>query len=368
MDSAERRATAALWSIRGVGPVTLRELQARFGAVGELLERPVAQWIGGVEWRGGARAELARVPTLAARAEWLERTCRARDMELVFPGQPAWPDRLKIADGPPLLFVQGPGGRAPRRRRLAIVGSRHPLPGVAARLQAIASEAARHGLGIVSGAAEGIDSVAHAGALAVGGETWAFMGAALDQLDSGRLPLARSIRQRGGTLFSEFPPGFRANMNSFKLRNRLISGASDAVLVFQAKIGSGSLFTANAAFAQGRRVLVTPGEPWNDAWKGGNQLLAERRASLHLSFHDLWAAVGLEGSLSTSHETAAIDPERFSAHARAVFSALDRGSIHFEGLCEALPSLSPGQLSAALVELEVFGAVIHKGGRRYEKR
>ncbi|MFT3707933.1 MAG: DNA-processing protein DprA [Archangium sp.] len=371
MNTAQRRATAALWSIQGVGPVTLEEIPKKAGApVGELLDRPIASWSGAVEWRGSAAERVSALSTLAERADWLEHRCRVSSTQIIFSGDPAWPDALdRLIDAPPLLFLQGPGAFAPRRRRLAIVGSRGAPPHLRDRIKAVASEAAADGgLGIVSGAAEGVDEAVHRGALEVRGETWAFMGSALDQIDSGRCDLARDIRDQGGSLFSEMPPGARANMNSFKLRNRLIAGASDAVLVFLAKVTSGSLYTADAAFALGRTVLVTPFDGWSEAALGGNQLLRNGKAQPHLDLSDLIAGVGLEGARESKPTSVPFNRELLSPHGRLIFDQVMNGPIDFEGLCAVLPALSAAQLSAALVELEVVGAVLHKGARRYEKR
>lgn len=368
MDTAERRATAALWSIQGVGPVTLRAIRNRAGPLGELLEQPVSAWAPLVPWRGELWARVMSLGTLAVAADRLEQRCRALGAKILFSGAPAFPARLDgIPDPAPLLFAFGPAAAAPPRRRLAIVGTRRVDRGSLERIREVAAEAARHGLGIVSGAAVGVDQAAHFGAIDMKEETWAFLGSALDEIDFAQQSIVATILKIGGTIFSEFPPGFRSNLNSFTLRNRLISGASDAVLVFRAPEISGALHTARAALEQGRPLLATPGDPWNERAVGTNRLLREGLARPHLDVGDLLQAVGLTGSLSPS-QPVAVDLSALSPLAAEVLSELARGSSDFEGLQAALPGPTSGQLSAALVELEVFGAVLHKGGRRYEKR
>ncbi len=367
MDTAERRATAGLWSIQGVGPITLREVVTRVGPVGALLEKPVAQWAHQVEWRGETLTHVLAAGTLAAAADRLEARCKAHHARILFSGDPGFPSRLApVPNAPAVLFAFGPGTDAPPRRRLAIVGTRRIHNDMIKRLEHIAAEAADFGLGIVSGAARGADQAAHRGALLARGETWAFLGSALDEIDFGQREITRAILKQGGTVFSEFPPGFRANKNSFKLRNRLISGASDAVLVFRAPVGSGALYTAESAQEQGRPVLATPAEPWNEGAKGSNELLQKGLARPHFDLSDLVTAVGLDGALS-SPRAVAIDPSLLSNLARQVLVLLGSGAADFETLLEDLPEATSAELSAVLVELEVFGAVVHKGGRRYEK-
>lgn len=367
MNTAERRAIAALWSIQGVGPVTLHEVRSRVGPPGELLHQPVSSWAPLVPWRGDSHAHVMSVGTLAAAADRLEARCKAHGARILFAGDPAFPWRLVgIPKAPALLFAFGPGGDAPPRRRIAIVGTRNLDSGSLQRIASAAAEAARAGLCVVSGAARGVDEAAHRGALAAKGETWAFLGSALDEMDKAQ-SLAEQIVRRGGTVFSEFPPGFRPNLNSFTLRNRLISGASDAVLVFRAPPGSGALHTARAARAQGRPVLATPGDPWSRVAMGSNELL-RAGARPHLGLSDLLEAVGLGGSMSPPEPVPEVDLSQLGPLATDVLGVLALGPSDFEGLQEAMPAVDSGELSSALVELEVFGAVVHKGGRRYEKR
>jgi DNA processing protein len=368
MDNRVRRATAALWSIPGIGPVTLREIRSRFSNLGDLLDVPVQEWSTLVPWKSQAKANVERLEFLSARADWLESQCLRSHMAVLFSGDPAWPSRLDaMYDAPPLLFVRGRAAAGSPRPRLAIVGTRNPDAGSVARLQAISGEAAAAGLGIISGAAIGIDQAAHRGALEVGGETWAFLGSALDQVDSPQRHIVNQILEGGGTVLSEFPPGFRSNASSFKLRNRLIAGASDAVLVFRAGLPSGALYTAEAALVQKKPLLATPGDPWNAAAVGTNQLLREGKAVPHLDVGDLLNAVGVSSSCVQMQEFE-IDLSLLSEKGAAVLHVLGRGASDFEGMLASLPSFSSGQLSAALVELEVVGAVVQKGGRRYEKR
>jgi len=353
-----------------VGPVTLREIRDRVGPLGELLEQPVASWAPLVPWRGEETwANVMSIGTLAPVADRLEQRCRAMSTQILFSGHAGFPPLLGDIDkAPPLLFALGPGAAVPPRRRLAIVGTRDLDAGSLTRIREVAAEASRYSMGIVSGAARGTDENAHLGALDAEGETWAFMGSALDEIDYRQRELAAPIRENGGTLFSEYPPGFRSNLNSFTQRNRLISGSSDAVLVFRAPKGSGSLYTARAALDQRRPLLATPGDPWNEAAEGSNELLRQGVARPHLDVKDLLDAVGLAGSISPP-EPSALDLSELGLLARQVLSELSKGPADFEALQSALPSaIGSGQLSAALVELEVFGAVVHKGGRRYEKR
>lgn len=368
MDTAERRATAALWSIQGVGPKTLAEVRKRAGPVAELLEKPVCVWAPLIPWRRDSYAHVMSLECLAPVADKVEQACRAHEVRILFSGDPAFPSQLEtIPDAPPLLFAFGPVCDAPPRRRLAFVGTRRISGELLDKAEQIAGEAAYNGLGIISGGATGVDQAAHRGALAAQGETWAFLGCALDEIDSGQRWITQKILEAGGSVLSEFPPGFRANKSSFNRRNRLISGASDAVLVYRAPKPSGALNTAEFALEQGRPLLATIADPWSEVAEGSNELILLGKAKPHVGLENLMEAVGLVGSLSPALPVPG-DLSELSPLASQVLRQLRRGAADFEGLLCAMSGPTSGELSAALVELEVFGAVVHKGGRRYEKR
>jgi len=366
MVTGERRALAALWSIQGVGPSTLSALRSRFGALEELLNKPPSAWAPLCEWYGEAFTQLMELRCLEERAQVLEAQCRALKASILFPGDAAWPERLsEVADAPELLFAQGPGFDAPRRRRVAIVGSRNLDPNSLGFLRRFASELTRAGVGIVSGGAIGCDQAAHYGALEARGETWAVLGNALDQVDTPQRKLIDAMRAAGQTVFSQFPPGFRANGNSFVQRNAVISAMADAVLVFRAGEKSGALHTANFAREQGRPLLTMPGNPWDELSKGTNALLRDGATPVLRPEHVL-DALGVTASLSP-REVPTFDASAVSAGARQVYEVM-AGAMDFEELIARLPALTPGKVSAALVELEVRGGVQHLGSRRYEKR
>jgi DNA processing protein len=288
-------------------------------------------------------------------------------MGIAFPGDAAFPERLTgVDDAPPLLFHLGTPGVP--RRRLAMVGSRHPDTGFLPFARRFAREAAELGLGIVSGAAEGVDRACHWGALDAGAETWAFLGSALDELDPAQARLLPYFLEKGGVFYSELPPGVRASTRTFPRRNRLISGASDAVLILRAGERSGSLHTALAALAQGRPLLALPGEVGNEAAAGCNALIRSGRASLCLAAEDACRAVGMSPRLLMKPGPAgrAEGMNGLSAEARAAYEALSRQPKGFDEVLAAcrLPS---GALTSALCELELSGLVIQYPGKLYEK-
>lgn len=366
-DSAERRVVAALWSLPEIGLKTIADVRAAFPRPGELLARPVRSWLGEVELWDGAKAALRGVDCLARVADRLDAQLERLDYRMIFPDHPGWPPALRnLPEAPPLLFMLGDGADGPPRRRVAVVGTRKPETGAAREVRRLAAELASQGVGIVSGGAEGIDRAAHLGAVEAKGETWAFLGCAIEEMDAGQAILKKDFLAGQGTFFSQFSPGRRAERSTFVLRNEWISGAAEAVVIARAPVKSGALQTADHALRQGRPVLAIPGDPWNQAAVGSNALL-RKGARPCLSAGDVLAVLGLTGILSPRPARAARARQPLSPEAEQLLATMTQAPTAFDELLEGVLPMDPGVAAAALLELEVAGAVLQRAGKRYER-
>ena len=131
-------------------------------------------------------------------------------------------------------------------------------------------------VGIVSGLALGIDSLAHEAALKNNLFTLAIPGGGLSDeaiYPATHKPLARRILEAGGGLLSEFNPDFRATTWSFPQRNRLVAGISRATLLIEAAEKSGTLITARMTVDYNRELLVVPGNIFSKTSVGVHQFL-----------------------------------------------------------------------------------------------
>jgi len=190
---------------------------------------------------------------------------------------PDYPGILKeIADAPRKLYVRGNldwmGGK-----KIAVVGSRKPTPyGVQATARLI--EPVARSCVIISGLAYGVDSLAHQAALKAGGITVAILGSGLDDnsiYPARHLGLAHEILRSGGALISEHPPGTPPMKHHFPLRNRIIAGLADRLVVIEAGEGSGALITAKLALDYNRDVLAMPGQIFSPNSYGTNWLITQ---------------------------------------------------------------------------------------------
>lgn len=179
-----------------------------------------------------------------------------------------------------------------KRPVVAVVGSRKPSKYGREVAYSLAYELAKAGCVVVSGLALGVDAIAHRACLDAGGTTVAVLGTAIDRLyPASNLGLGEEILRSGGAVLSEYAPSEATDTRySFPQRNRIVSGLSDAVVVVEAALGSGSLITADWASKQGRKVYAVPGNIDSVLSAGCNWLIAGG-AGLVTSVDDLVAEV-----------------------------------------------------------------------------
>lgn len=186
---------------------------------------------------------------------------------------PLFPSRLLcIPDVPAGLFVRG-SIPVSDRKAVAIIGSRTCSAYGTKVTSVFAKELARAGIDVISGMALGIDGEAHREAMKNGGDTYAVLGCGVDICyPKTNWDLYDRIPHHGG-IISELYPGTVPSASNFPIRNRIISGLSNAVLAVEARNKSGTLITVDQALEQGREVYVIPGRITDRLSDGCNNLL-----------------------------------------------------------------------------------------------
>ncbi len=197
---------------------------------------------------------------------------------LITPEQELWPAGLHDLGMHAPLVLWGRGKRSTLEKfenSLAVVGARASTGyGEHVTMETV-SAIAESGVAIVSGAAYGIDGMAHRSALAVGGTTMAFLAGGVDRFyPSGHDALLGRIIETGLVL-AEAPCGYAPTKWRFLLRNRLIAASTQATVVMEAGWRSGSLNTANHAATLGRPLGVVPGPVTSATSAGCHRLLRE---------------------------------------------------------------------------------------------
>lgn len=278
----------------GMGPATIARLLELAGGVDEAAKASESLL------RMVSRVTPERAQDLAAglkAAEGLvdEELRKAEDAGVALLGldDPRYPPMLRqIHDPPPVLYVRG----TLEDRDLmavAIVGSRRCSFYGREQAERFGALLAGAGLTVISGAARGVDTAAHRGALShPHGRTIAVLGCGVDVVyPPENEAVLRQIAERGA-IVSEYALGAEPLSTNFPRRNRIISGMSRGVLVIEADQRSGALITARlAGDDHGRAVMALPGKLDNALASGPHQLIRDG-ATLVRDVHDVLEALG----------------------------------------------------------------------------
>jgi DNA processing protein len=230
---------------------------AQRGVIAGLLRRgeevTVGAVLAGVE-RGMGRVAAARVDAVAAGLVGL-------GARVLVVGEQGYPQRLGWAwpelGAPAWLLWQG--AAMPSGPAVAVVGTRRPTADGLRTARDLGRWLADRGVTVVSGLARGIDQAAHRGALEAGGTTTAVLGTGFGvDYPAGSAALREAVAGSGG-LVSEYPPGTPPHPGQFPVRNRIVAGLADALVVVEGRTRSGALQTARLAAEMGRDVYACPG-------------------------------------------------------------------------------------------------------------
>lgn len=250
---------------RRVGAVTYHRLVAEHGSVAAALAAlPDVARAAGVE-------DYAPCPVEVARHEMAQ--ARLAGARMVVPGDGIYPALLaSVPDAPPVLWLRGDAGLM-SRPMVAMVGARNASSLGLRMARRLAQGLGAAGQVVVSGLARGIDAEAHEAALPTG--TVAVMAGGVDVIYPEENAALAARLAEGGCLVSEQPMGLVPQARHFPLRNRIIAGLAQAVVVVEAAARSGSLITARDALDMGREVMAVPGHPFDARAAGCNLLLRD---------------------------------------------------------------------------------------------
>lgn len=261
-----------------------------------------------------------------------------------------------IADPPKCLYYIG-NLPEPPRLTVAIVGTRRPTVYGRGVTQQIADALAARGVLIVSGLALGVDAIAHTAALDAGGHTLAVVIGSPDQPGPHtNRALAERMIKNGDAILSEGEPGSGfVGPWQFVVRNRLVSGLADAIIVTEANIKSGTMSTVAHALEQGKPVYAVPGPITSPLSAGCNRMIAQGATPI-TDIDSLLSDLGLTGQSK-------ILLGKTDAEA-TVLQLLQSGISDGEELLSS-SQLSPEEFSTTLTMLEIRGLIYPLGGNRW---
>lgn len=273
--------------------------------------------------------------------------------------QDKYPDLLKNTSDPPaLIYYRGnlPGAE----KKLGVVGSRKLTAYSKTVGLTLTRELARNRINLVSGLARGIDSLAHQACIEQNTPTIAVVGTGLltsDTYPTENKKLAEQIINQGGALISEYPPGSPPLQHHFPMRNRIIAGLSQGVLVISAAQKSGALITAYNALDENREVFAVPGQITDSLCAGSNGLL-KRGAHVVTESEDVLKVMGWD-SLDATNEISGL-----SETENIIYKLIEKNPIYIDEIAQN-SELQKEELLTQITILELKGLIKDIGGKRY---
>ena len=203
-----------------------------------------------------------------------------------------YPEKLKHIYDPPIgLFVRGKLPKADKKT-IAIIGARNCSNYGMEFSKYFGKVLGEKGIQVISGLARGIDSYAHMGALKTIGGTFGVLGCGIDICYPRENIELYTYMEKWGGIISEYGLGIQALPGLFPMRNRIISGLSDGILVIEAKEKSGSLITVDYGLEQGKDIYAIPGKITDTSSIGCNNLI-KMGAKLVTSVEDILEELNL---------------------------------------------------------------------------
>ncbi|QGU95223.1 DNA-protecting protein DprA [Clostridium bovifaecis] len=270
-----------------------------------------------------------------------------------------YPRRLKVyEDSPYMLFYKGDIGRLNEERNVAIVGSRNCTNYGINVTNIVTEYMCKSNVGIISGMARGIDTIAHKKCIERNSYTCAVLGAGIDIIYPKENSTLFNNILNYGCVLSQFIPGTKPFSFNFPIRNKIISALSDAVIVVEAGEKSGSLITAGAALDQGKDVIAVPGDIFASQSKGTNKLIRDG-AFVLTSIEDVYEILKIN-KVDLHRENS----NEMNKRERIVYDNIKTSPIHFDEVLR-ITKIDIKQLYEVLFELQLKDEIMCLSGNYY---
>ncbi|MBQ8057291.1 MAG: DNA-processing protein DprA [Ruminococcus sp.] len=319
--------------------------------------------------------------TKLSKADEIISQCKTLGYDIICIDDPKYPHKLKDIYAPPcVLYVWGKLPDLDERLGIAMVGTRNATQYGVMASHTLSASLSKLGVVIVSGGALGIDSASHTGTLEAGGTTICVLGCGIDyRYLMSNASMRKNIASTGAVI-SEYPPGTHAYPSNFPIRNRIISGLSDGVIVVEADVKSGSLITVNHALEQGREVFAVMGNI-NSRYSTGTNKMIKDGAIPVTSYMDVIEAFpnyqidtddntepefsGQNNSSINKEPVLHREDLDLSDTVKLVYKCIGNEPIHIDQLV-VKTGLPVSKVLQSLTELEILALISCQQGRLYK--
>jgi DNA processing protein len=299
---------------------------------------------------------------------WAEKELAFLEKHAIQPltyNDPHFPQRLKVAhDCPALLYYKGTTDLN-HGRVVGIVGTRKPTAYGTRMTELFTEGLAQYNVLVVSGLAFGVDVAAHRKCVDMKMPTVGVMGTGMQKLyPSEHRDVARRMCENGG-LLTEYPSDQEPDREHFPMRNRIIAGMCDALVVIESAKSGGSMITAHMALGYEKEVYAIPGRVGDKTSEGCNYLIKSNKAALIESADDFaemmrWDELDKTKSIQTQLFTELTDNEQV---VMKILQQSDGGAM-----IDALSyqtQLNHSAIASLLLTLEFKGLIRSLPGKRY---
>ena len=349
--------------------------------VGAVTAKNLISYCGGIEAVFRAKKkELLKIPGVGPRivtnllqkevlvkAEAELKFIEDHQIDPIFFLDPDYPYRLQpLPDAPVLLYYKG---KTPlnAERLISIVGTRQPSEKGITICEDIIRGLAPYSPVIVSGLAYGIDITAHRAALKNNLPTIGVLGHGLSRIYPAIHRRTAMEMQQNGGLLTEYPSQTDPDRERFPMRNRIVAGMSDALIVIETKKKGGSMITARVANQYNKDVFAIPGRINDQKSAGCNLLIKSHLANLVENADDVLYLLGWEQE--EKNKSRGIQTQLFndlSDLEQKIFQVLKESAdpLHIDWISHKV-EIPTTQVSASLLQLEFKGIVKSLPGKRF---
>ncbi|MGB9621551.1 MAG: DNA-processing protein DprA [Brevinematia bacterium] len=274
-----------------------------------------------------------------------------------------YPKRLRgISEMPIIIYYKGNKELLNDSTSCGIVGTRRNDELGKNYTKNIVDILTKNNVVIVSGLARGIDIIAHRKTLENNGKAVAVLGSGLDYIYPPEHKKEFFEIAEKGCLVSEFLPKTPALKRNFFIRNRIISGLSDVIVIIQAPENSGALITGEYALKQNKTLFAIPGNIENPLHKGCN-IMIKKGAKPLIEYKDILEELGyktLKNELFYQRQ-----PTQLSEEEKFVYSLINK-EITLDDLSE-ISGMSVSQIYPIILSLEIKGLIIQNTGGTFSR-
>jgi len=353
----------ALKQVHGLGNVTQRKLIQHFGDAESIFQAPTTTLARDFKIPKRITKQLNSKEVHRAAEDEMQFIDREK-IDVLWFEDSSYPERLRqVFDAPVLLYKKGNYDlNAPKI--IAVVGTRSCTPYGLEKTNEIIDGIAPHHPLIISGLAYGVDVTAHRRAMKNNLSTVGVLGHGLNKIYPAAHRKEAEMMCENGGLLTEFPSNVKVSPELFPMRNRIVAGLADTLVVIEAAKKGGALITAEFAFGYNRDIFALPGRVGDRYSEGCNHLIKQQKAHLLQSAKDIeyimrWEQREAPRSVQKQMFIELTDEEQ------QIYDYLQgQGTVGMETLMIDL-NLPGSALASRLLQLELKGVVLAIPGKKY---